>query len=107
MLSCNGANGKQAQSSQERDLVMIVMEKKGDGLEAVVWSEPPIYMDTWALNLFSRDQAPRDRFLKLFQDRGTLLISVMLPHASPTVFRSRTITRGTFSTQSRLSAAPT
>ena len=51
MLSCRGANGKQAQTGKERDLVMIVMEKKGDGLEAVVWSEAPtIYMDTWAVD---------------------------------------------------------
>lgn len=58
---------------------MIVMEQKGDHLEAVVWSEAPtIYMDTWALDLFSKDQALRDRFLELFKDRGTLLISVML-----------------------------
>ena len=48
---------KRAQTGKERDLVMIVMEKKGDGLEAVVWSEAPtIYMDTWALNLFSRTE---------------------------------------------------
>ena len=30
------------------------MESVGGALDAVVWSEPPtIYLDTWALDLFS------------------------------------------------------
>ena len=79
MLSCRGADGKFERTRADRNFSMIVMEKRGDHLEAVVWSEAPtIYMDTWALNLFSRDQPLLDRFLQLFHDRGTLLISVML-----------------------------
>lgn len=42
------------------------------------WSEPPlIYMDNWALSDFSTDASLRQRFLKLFKDRGTLAVSVM------------------------------
>jgi hypothetical protein len=79
MLSCSHAEGKYERARADWDVGMIVIEKKGDQLEALVWSEAPtIYMDTWALNLFSRDQPLRDRFLQVFQDRGTLLISVML-----------------------------
>jgi hypothetical protein len=58
---------------------MIVMEQHGDHLEAVIWSEEPsVYMDNWALDLFSKDQALQQRFLDVFKDRATLLISVML-----------------------------
>ena len=35
-------------------------------------------MDTWALHRFSTDQALQEQFLAAFQDRGTLLISLML-----------------------------
>lgn len=58
---------------------MIVLEKKSSATDAVIWTEEPtIYMDNWALNRFSADQALKQQFLAAFQSRGTLLISVML-----------------------------
>jgi hypothetical protein len=64
---------------RHRILIMIVMEQRGEHLEALVWVEAPsVYMDMWALDLFSKDPALKKRFLDLFKDRGTLLISVML-----------------------------
>lgn len=47
-------------------------------MQASIWSEPPtIYMDTWALNLFSNDQLWRSKFFELFRNRGTLAVSLL------------------------------
>jgi hypothetical protein len=57
---------------------MIRLEHKDGAIDAVVWSEPPtIYLDTWALDLFSSNDALRIQFVDRFAERGTLAISLM------------------------------
>lgn len=69
---------------------MIRLESEGGALEAVVWSEPPtLYIDTWALDRFSRDNTLRGQFLNLFKDRGTLAMSLVRPSSVPATNRRR------------------
>jgi hypothetical protein len=47
-------------------------------IDAKVWNEPPlIYLDNWALSDFSTEASWRKQFLNLFEDRGTLAVSLM------------------------------
>lgn len=58
---------------------MIEIDRRNSAAEALIWTEEPnIYMDTWALTTFARDQSLQQQFLSIFADRGTLMMSVML-----------------------------
>lgn len=57
---------------------MVVIQRDGADYILEVFSEPPlIYLDHWALRLFSSDPDLRNRFLTIFKTRGTLMMSLM------------------------------
>jgi hypothetical protein len=57
---------------------MVRVIPDGENYIFEIRSEPPlIYLDHWALRLFSSDATMRARFLEGFRSRGTLMFSLM------------------------------